>query len=568
MLKARRVLTAVLLLALAALGWLWFTRPGRVDMTAYVPADSILYAEADSLPEILKALTSTDAWRELAPAAGVETDYGRAGRLSGFLSFTGAGPSDAVVLSRAQVAVTVLGFRAAEESDTTLKFTPRVALVAETYTPEWRVKAAVEKLVGGFARKTFGAQTFERKEVDGVPFLTWSESAGGNRKLVAAVEDSVAFVGNDETAVRACLDVRRGARPSLAGDEQLREMRGRVGGEGALAFGYAPRGSAAKAVEVFAPAFVGGISQQPNIQSMLATVLPQLINQTVGAAGWSARAGGGGVEDRYFLSLPGEMSQRLQAPFTPASGDTGGAAAVLPPYAYQVTLYDFRSPEDAWRGLGAALSSQVDVSRATIITLALEALLKPYGVEKPREFLRACGGELATARLDAASEGKVLVASVRERAALREQALAHLGRGARVERAGDAEILISNDPEEGAAAFAGGYLLLGSEEDVRRCVRAYLEGRTLRDTAALKDASQEFFDAPAFTRTLTDDRESARTVLSSFGARGGTAGALEDALARRGRSVSQTRLAEGGFEKRTRSAFGLFGEIVSRSAPR
>jgi hypothetical protein len=567
MLNARRVLAAVLLLALAALAWLWFTRPRRVDMTGYVPADAILYAEADSLPEIFDAFTSTDAWRDLAPAAGVDTEYGRAGRLSGFFSFTGAGPSDAVVLSRAQVAVAVLGFQAAEESDTTLKFTPRAALVAETHTSEWRVKSAVEKLVGDFARRSFGAESVERKEVDGVPFLTWVEPSGGPRKLVAAVDESVAVVGNDEAAVRACLDVRRGARPSLAGDEQLKEMRGRVGGEGALAFGYAPRGSAAKAVEVFAPAFVGGMSQEPHVQSMLATMLPQLINQTLGAAGWSARVAGGEIEDRYYLSLPGEMSQRLQTPFTPADGDKGGAASVLPPDAYQVTLYDFRSPEDAWRGLGAALSSQVDVSRATIITLALEALLKPYGVEKPREFLRASGGELATARLGSASEGKVLVASVRDRAALRGQALAHLGRGAHVESLGEVELLVSNDPEEGAAAFAGDYVLLGSEEDVRWCVRAVLEGRTLRDTAALKQASQEFFDAPAFARTLTDDRDAARAVLSHFGARGGRP-ALEDALARRGYSVSQTRLAEGGFEKRTRSAFGLFGEIVSRSAPR
>jgi len=97
-------------------------------------------------------------------------------------------------------------------------------------------------------------------------------------------------------------------------------------------------------------------------------------------------------------------------------------------------------------------------------------------------------------------------------------------------------------------------------------VSAYLAGRTLRDVPALKETTQEFFDAPAFTRTLTDDRDSARAVLSSFGARP-TTPALDEALAHRGRSVSQTRLADGGFEKRTRSAFGLFGEVVSRSAP-
>ena len=567
MLTLRRALVAVLLLALAALAWLWLTRPQSVDMTAYAPADAIVYAEADSLPAIVDAFTSTDAWKELAPAAGVEARPKLARWLPSFLSFTGLGPSDAVVLSRAQVAVVVLGFQAAEESDTTLKFTPRAALVAETHSPEWRVRAAVEKLVGDFARRSFERQSFERKEVDGLPFYTWVEQDGARRSIVAAVDESVAVVGNDEASVRACLDVRRGARPSLAGDAQLKEMRARVGGAGALAFGYAPKGSAAKAVEVFAPAFVGGMAQEPQVQSVLATFLPQFVNETLGAAGWSARVSEGVLEDRYFLTLPADVARRLEASFAPAEHPGEDATRVLPGDTYQATFYDLRSPEDAWRGLGAALSSQTDISRATIITLALEALVKPYGVEHPREFLRACGGELATARLEAASEGKMLVASVGDAAALRAQALAHLGRGARVERVGSAELLISPDEERGAAALVEGFLLMGSEEDVRRCLQARLDSAPPDGDASLKAATKSFDGRAAFARTLTDDRESARAVLAQF-ARRGDAGRLEAALARSRYAVSETLLADGGFEKRTRSAFGLFGEVVRRTAPR
>jgi hypothetical protein len=567
MLTVRRALVAVLLLALATFAWLWLTRPRRVDMSAYAPADAIVYAEADSLPAVIDAFTSTDAWRELAPAAGVETRRGWTGWLPSFLSFTGLGTSDAVVLSRAQVAVTVLGFRAAEESDTTLKFTPRAALVAETHSPGWRARAAVEKLVGDFARRTFGRQSFERKEVDGVPFYLWAEQDGARRTLVAAVEGSVAVVGNDEAAVRACLDVRRGARPSLAGDEQLKEMRGRLGGGGALAFGYAPRGSAAKAVEVFAPAFVGGMSQESHVQSVLATFLPQFINQTLGAVGWSARVSDGVLEDRYFLTLPPEVARRLEGPFAPAEHPGDDATRVLPGDTYQVSFYDLRNPEDAWRGLNAALSSQTDISRATIITLALEALVKPYGVENPREFLRACGGEVATARLEAASEGKVLVANVRDAAALRAQALEHLGRGARVERVGSAELLVSTDEERGAAAFVEGFLVLGSEEDVRRCVQSWLDANEPGRGDPLRTAASSFNGRTAFARTLTDERDSARAVLSHFPRRG-DASRLEAALASRRYAVSETLLADGGFEKRTRSAFGLFGEVIALAAPR
>ncbi|HEX8559967.1 MAG TPA: hypothetical protein VF668_17860 [Pyrinomonadaceae bacterium] len=568
MVNLRRALVAVLLLALSVFAWLWFTRARRVDMAAYAPADSIIYAETDSLPAVFDAFTSSDAWRELAPAAGVGARPAWTGWLPGFVSFTGLGTADAVVLSRAQVAVAVLGFQAAEESETTLKLSPRVALVAETHTSEWRVKGAVESLVGDFARRTLGAPPLERKEVDGVPFYLWAEQGGGRRKLVAAVEGSVAVVGNDEGAVRACLDVRRGARPSLAGDGGLKEMRARLGGEGALAFGYAPRGSLTKGVEVFAPAFVGGVSQEPQIQSVMATLLPQLVDRTLGDSGWAARAAGGGVEDVYFVTLAGGVSERLRAPLALAGGADDAEAAALPADAHQVSFYDFRSPEEAYRGTGAALSSQLDVAGAALVTLGLRALVKPFGVENPREFLGACGPRLATARLGAESEGKVLVAHVRDRAALREQALARVGRGARAEREGDVELLVSSDPERGAAAFAGDLLLMGSEEDVRRCLEARRGGRTLREAEALKAAPRAFLEGGgALVRTLADDRESARAVLARFGGRA-SAGQLEGALARRGYSVSESRLADTGFEKRTRSAFGVFGELVTRLAPR
>src|SRR5437868_13557151 len=54
---------------------------------------------------------------------------------------------------------------------------------------------------------------------------------------------------------------------------------------------------------------------------------------------------------------------------------------------------------------------------------------------------------------------------------------AHGSRGATEVRVGDAEMLVSTDPELGAASFVGGYLVMGSEDDVRRCVAARSEER-------------------------------------------------------------------------------------------
>ena len=223
----RKALLAVGLVALAAVAWVWWSRPVRVDMAAYVPADAVVYLEANSLTEIVGGLASTEAWREFAPAAGVGKGWGGAGWLGRFAALTGVGSGESVVLSRAQVAVAVLGFKAEEESETAITFAPRVALVAETHTSDWRARPAVEKLIGDFARRSFGEPRVARVEFDGVPAVVWEETAGSRRKVFAAVREGVAVVGNDEKVVRACLDVRRGARPSLAGNAQLEEMRAR-----------------------------------------------------------------------------------------------------------------------------------------------------------------------------------------------------------------------------------------------------------------------------------------------------------------------------------------------------
>ncbi|MCA1634256.1 MAG: hypothetical protein LC802_11325 [Acidobacteria bacterium] len=569
---ARRVILFALLLVILTGLWMWWNRPVKVDMAAYVPADSIVYLEADSLPGLLNGITSTDAWRELAPAAGIDRHVGEAGWLSRFMSFTGLGSGESVIFSRAQVAVTIQGFEAAEESDTALKFSPRAALVAETHTGEGRTRAAVEKLVGDFARRSFGSPSVERKEVDGVRFVTWVAPTGSRRKVVTAVTESVAVIGNDEATVRACLEVRRGARPSLAGNEQLKELRSRLGGEGALAFGFAQSGSAARMVEVFAPLFVAGVSDKSEVQGFLATFLPKLADQLIGSAGWSARVVKGSVEDHYFLALPEGMPARLTEPFEAAGGQGSAAPTAFPRDVYQVSHYHFRDPEAAWRGLNAVISSQVDAYRASIISLTLEALVKSYGVEKPREFLRAVGPDVMTAWLDVSSENKVLVVAVRDREALRRQVGERLGSGARAERVGGEELLISSDPERGAASFFGDYLLVGDAADLRRCLSSRLDGREARREETPLEMAESFFKEPSFVTTRTRDAGPARTVISFFGgarSSGGASGreSFEKALARHSLSVSETRLAADGFEKKTRSAFGQFGAIGALLTP-
>ncbi|HEX8143028.1 MAG TPA: hypothetical protein VF553_10575 [Pyrinomonadaceae bacterium] len=560
-------------LVLLACAWLWWNRFQKADMMAYVPVDTVVYMEANSLPEITRALTATDAWMALALPAGIRSDLGQLGWLSRLALWTGIGPAEAVVFSRAQVAVAVMSLTSADAGET-LKVKPRYAVVVETHTSAGRARAAVESRLGDFARRAYGEPRIERRQVDGTEFLTWS-SPSEERHIIAAIVESVAIIGNDEGAVRACLAVRRGERQSLSGVAQIEEMRERVAGNGALAFGYVSVKGTAQLLELGAAIYASQISADPRLQSLAAVVLPQLSSKILGSAGWSARMTGGVIEDRYFISVQDSVAARMRVPLSFTDSLTPRGSELLPAEIYSMSRYESADPEAAWRGTIGAIISPLDTVGAFLLTNLSRNLLTPYGIDEPESFLRAVGPELITARLDDTGASTVVIAEVRDEKALRAFVAKRLGARARTEQVGDALMLISTDEERGAASFVAGRLVMSTTTaSVRRCMEARARGQALSQSDAFKKASRlASMNGTANALTYSDDRPSARNfIVAIAGQRGASAKAFnatefERALSQVPYAVSATRLADGGFERTTRSAFGQFGSLAIQFAP-
>jgi hypothetical protein len=559
-------------LAVLLAAWVWWNRPETVDMAAYVPAESLIYLETNSLPEIVGGLTSTDAWRALAPPAGLSPNVGRIGWLSRLSAWSGVGSAETVVFSRAQVAVAVLGFEVTEESSTVRDIKPRIALVAETHTGAARVQAAVTKLVGNYARRKYGEPAILRDEVDASTLITWT-TPDGKRKIVAAINESVAIVGNDEEAVRACLSVRRGERASLANDAQLAEMRLRMKADGALAFGYVSAAGVGRLLEMAAVAYGGQVASDPKMQSAAAILIPQLASRILGSVAWSSAIAEGTVVDNYYLQLQNELASRLRTPLATSGADSMRAGDLLPADTNQLTIYNNRDPEAAWRGLNAAISSQLEITIAPLVGRFLAESLQPFGIESPHDFLRAAGPQIATARLDSEGSALVLLAPVRERETLQGLVRKRLGAGAKSERVGEAEMLVATDEERGAASFVGDYLIMGGVEEVRRCLQERAASQTLGSVRAFQQSSRPAdSNEAANVVTYTNDYEPARRFISFLGRQNGVrnsppdAAALQRSLSALPYAFSETRLVEGGFEKKTRSAFGQFGSILVQLA--
>lgn len=569
----RVILLIVVLLSLMSALWLWWNRPQRVDMAAYVPADTLIYLEANSLPDILTALTSTDAWRSLAPPVGLEANYNGLVRASRLAAWTGLGTAEAVVLSRAQMAVAVVSMEAEEEPNLSLHIRPRLALVVETHTGEARAEKAVLKLIGDFARRNYGEPKIEQDARGDATIISWVASAGG-KKIIAALAGSSVIIANDDAALQACLAVRRGEKPSLADDAQLAEMRARVGSADALAFGYVPQAGAPKLTQLAALVLAGRSNAGAREQSGLAILVPQLADRVLGGAAWASRLAGPQIEDFYFFAVPSEIATRLAVALeSTAPARSVEAGDFLPAGAYQLTRYAFPEPAEAWGGFNAVISSQLDPTVAPFAVSYLGKMLRPFGVSAPREFLRMVGPEVATARLDEEGEGLMMIAEVRDEAGLREQLRKQFGAGVRATRVGGAEMFASKNPEPEAAALVSGYVFVGDEESVRTALEARASGKTLGATEAFHRALVAATpDKPTPIVTFTDDREAARRVVSALAplrgvrAKTGDANAFARALAARPYAVSETRLAADGIERLTRSSFGQFGPLVLQFA--
>jgi len=556
------LLAIVLVLLLLTAAWIWWNQYTKVDMAADVPGDCLVYVESNSLADIASALMDTEAGRNLGPSMGMKFNVRRNNWLTSLARVTGIGSAQSVIAARSQVALVMLDLNSTA-SDNSLDFKPLAALVVETHTSTTRIKPAIEDLVGAFARRAFGQPSVERIGRDNNEFVKWN-SPDGKRQIVASIDGSVAVVGNDERAVSACLAARRGQRPSLAHQADVEEIRSRVRANDALAFGYISSGNAARLLSEMAPALLGKLPEQGQLQKLLLTSSAKVL----GSVGWSARPAAGSIEDYYFMSVKPALAERLQPELRNAAAGQHRAWGLLPANTYSVTNYNFADPAVAWEALNAAVSSQLDTLAAVFFTTISRASLAPYGIDEPDTFLRAIKPELLTARLDAASERSVVVAAVRDEAALRRFVTRQFGAKAHTERVGNNEIILSAD-ERSAASFVDGFFMLGSPEDLRRCLSMHPGSSFSAEATSRNTAVQESANVVSYAQ----DGERIRGLLTTMArVRGSNPSVANSADVERmieqlPYAVTETKLEQQGLVRRTRSPLGQFSSLVSLLSP-
>lgn len=549
----RTSLVLVLLLVLACAAFVWFNRPDKVDLATYAPADSLLYVELNSPPEIAKAIQDSAVWKAAAPITHSNTSS--ESKIATTAAQAGIGPIEAVLFERSQIALVVIGLNTSEENDT-LRVRPEVALIAETHTSEYRTRPAVEAAVKRLAGFAYGASNCSSRTAD-AEYIECSV-AGGERKILAAIDDTLVVVGNTENAVRSCLEARRGMRPSMGTDPELMRVRSSVASNKPLAFGYISAANSAKLFSWAAPLLMGRAPGDQQLEQLLAVSAGKILR----GVAWTATSTGGGIEDRYLFSLEPDVVSRLQPAFETAERDEN-FWKLVPDNFQSLTIYRSKEPATAWRSLDSAVSLKLDAVPAVLFASILKSSLSMYWIGNPKEVLETLLPPLLTFRPSPAVEGSVLVARVSDEARLKRS----LGQDM-VKSDGQIVDGIQTDLDlevEFSAVFADGYVLLGKTENMQTCLAA------LRRSQAIQDSKlkQSTHDSSAPILTVANDELRLTNFISTLlllqgrELSGEEIERLHDSLRDYTFSSTETRLSSAGIERKTRSAFGQFSTFTS-----
>ena len=546
-------------LILVVAAWLWWSRPQSSDMAEYAPADALVYLECNSLVDVVDAIAGTDAWKDLSPLLGTSGRQPPNRWLTRLVSWTGLGPARTVILARAQLATVMLDLGAREQGET-LTIRPEAAILIETHTAERRIRPTVEEALRLFAEKSYSQPALRRTEVAGSELLVWTTPTS-ERQIVAAIDGTLVIIGNSERAVKTCLEVRRGQRPSLKSHPEMQQMRRQLRAADALAFGFISSPNAARLFSIGAPLLFGRTPGDARFDRIIGASASKVL----AGVGWSSRPSLGGIEDRYLFSLQSTLVSRLQPQFRP----TNTAIQVLdmlPSEVHSVSVYRFENPVATWQTLETSLSSQLDTLSAMLVSALLKSALTSYGIEDPERFLSLVGPELSTVRLTRDTEHSTLIAQVRDEASLRRLLLGSDERNLKHNSIGDAD-LIEIPGRTVAVSFMKGMVLIGPPADLRMHLQAATGNRASSDRI---ERLEHFLARSNSASVVTYTRETDQVmkfVQAIFRASGDAPATRESTeLSRKIEqlpySATETTLGDQGLERTTRSSFGQFATLI------
>jgi hypothetical protein len=492
-------------------------------MRTLVPAETLVYLETNDLAAALQPIVDSKAFTDVAKSK-----------------------PDFSALKGVQLAVAVTGFETSEEKLTDEqsvgRVQPRFVAVANTHAWDFQAAGFAEQKLGSFVANIYGSEpTLQKSDKNGGKYFTWTAKDG--RKAFALVIGSLIYFGNDESAIEKCLAVRRGESDSIAKTGKVSPTDPMT-----LASGYVSTDGIAQISNIIGLKFASETSEDSEVQSAIAGILPKLLRSSLTEIIWTARKTDRGIEDKYLVSMQPDTANVLNETMTPGGGCSASSFDWLPAGVPTATCYDLKNAQVAWRSLLLLAQKQTDPLAGKAIIAFSGLLFEPYGISDPEVFFAAGNNSPVTANFSADGDKPVVVtAFIDER-----KMLDSLDKDLRVHQ--NNGYWQSSDGD--IAAFHVDITYVGGEAESVKSL--YPSSR--KDTIRLSSTIDQTFDRDAVSVTVGRDVTTARSLIEMLAGEGhGDTQAVSTYF-------TETRFTKTGMERRTVSDFGLIGSIIAQLA--
>lgn len=508
------------------------------DLRGLVPADTLVYLETNDLAAALQPIIDSKPFNEVAKSK-----------------------PDFSALKGVQLAVAVTGFETTEEKlseeHSVGRVQPRFVAVADTHAwdyqavdfAETRIDSFVQEMLGGDAKM---GRSQKSRETGGT-YITWGGSDG--RLAHALILDGLIYFGNDESAIDKCLAVRRGEADSIAKTGKIQPV-----APGTLASGYVSTDGIAQIASIVGLKFASDASDDGEVQSAIADILPQLIRNSITEISWTATKTENGIEDKYLVIMPSDLANVFSETMVPGDELDLGLLNFLPNKFQTATVYNLRNPQVAWRSVLLTAQKQTDPLAGKIIAEVSRDLFEPYGIHDPEPFLSSSKTTLVTASCDTDGEKLMVLTRVSGEANAKKSILSDSHRNPGGRGIEGSEYWISED-KQFAAFFDAQTVASGNPECLEVVRRKSLIGQASNDRRdASKPLLDKFSGRTASIITLGYDDKRASQIIETLAYEGhGDAQAVST-------YITETRFTKTGIERRTVSDFGFIGWIIAQLA--